>query len=156
LKQYLCLANNNTNKSDSIYFMKNFSPNKITAKSKFWSVLKKTQKLKKKNGSIIIAQKIYEKKNNFVKTYGIWSKVKIKNGYVNLFKEYRDFMMTGAVEQFYIELGGRFKIKPKDVTILRVERIKEIESSKSNVKQFLGKKINYPITQHFVQKSRFL
>mmetsp|Transcript_1663 Transcript_1663/g.3529 ORF Transcript_1663/g.3529 Transcript_1663/m.3529 type:complete len:134 (-) Transcript_1663:134-535(-) len=132
--------------------MKNFSSNKIIAKSKFWNILKKTQKLKKKNGSIIVIEKLYERKNSFIKIFGIWCKVKIKNGFVNLFKEYRDFVKTGAVEQLYIELAGRFKTNPKDILILRVEKIHEIESTKNNIKQFLTKKLSYPMKQYFLKK----
>ena len=44
---------------------------------------------------------LYEKKPTTVKNFGIWVRYQSRTGYHNMYKEYRDVTLNGAVEQMY-------------------------------------------------------
>ena len=47
---------------------------------------------------------IFEKNPTKIKNYGIWLRYQSRTGYHNMYKEYRDTTLNGAVEQMYIEM----------------------------------------------------
>lgn len=91
--------------------MKIFAPNHVVAKSRYWYFMRKLRKVKKNNGEIIAVNEIIEKKPNVIKNFGIWVRYVTRSGTVNMYKEYRDCTMTGAVEQFYMEMSGRHRAR---------------------------------------------
>lgn len=44
---------------------------------------------------------IFEKRPTTVKNFGIWVRYQSRTGYHNMYKEYRDVTLNGAVEQMY-------------------------------------------------------
>ena len=44
---------------------------------------------------------IFEKKPTTIKNFGIWVRYQSRTGYHNMYKEYRDVTLNGAVEQMY-------------------------------------------------------
>ena len=44
---------------------------------------------------------IFERKPTTVKNFGIWVRYQSRTGYHNMYKEYRDTTLNGAVEQLY-------------------------------------------------------
>lgn len=48
---------------------------------------------------------IFERKPTSVKNYGIWLRYQSRTGYHNMYKEFRDVTLNGAVEQMY-QVGG--------------------------------------------------
>ena len=44
---------------------------------------------------------IFEKKPTTIKNFGIWLRYQSRTGYHNMYKEYRDVTLNGAVEQMY-------------------------------------------------------
>jgi hypothetical protein len=50
---------------------------------------------------------IFERKPTTVKNFGIWLRYQSRTGYHNMYKEYRDTTLNGAVEQLYqVGRGG--------------------------------------------------
>ena len=50
---------------------------------------------------------IFEKKPTTIKNFGIWVRYQSRTGYHNMYKEYRDVTLNGAVEQMYsVRLRG--------------------------------------------------
>ncbi len=134
------------NTEPELFFMKVFASNESIAKSRFWYFLKKAHKIKKIKGEIIMIRKITEMKNDFVKNFGIWIRYETKTGVTNMFKEYRDNITCGAVEQMYLEMAGRHKARWNSIVILRVEKLNARECIRSHIKEFLNKKIKFPLT----------
>jgi large subunit ribosomal protein L18Ae len=126
--------------------MKIFASNESIAKSRFWYFLKKTHKLKKVKGEIILVKEIIEDKNSFVKNFGIWIRYETRTGITNMFKEYRDNLTCGAVEQMYTEMAGRHKAKWNSIIILRVEKLNPHQCIRAQIKQFHNPKIKFPLT----------
>ena len=44
---------------------------------------------------------IFEKRPTTIKNFGIWVRYQSRTGYHNMYKEYRDTTLNGAVEQLY-------------------------------------------------------
>jgi hypothetical protein len=44
---------------------------------------------------------IFEKKPTTVKNFGVWVRYQSRTGYHNMYKEYRDVTLNGAIEQLY-------------------------------------------------------
>merc|ERR1712072_1488301 len=86
--------------------MKLFAKNKVLAKSKFWYFMKKMMKAKKTGGEILAVNEIFEKNPNTVKNFGIWLRYDSRSGTHNMYKEYRDITLVGAVSQMYSEMAG--------------------------------------------------
>merc|ERR1719440_2025118 len=76
------------------------------AKSKFWYFMKKVCKAKKTGGEMLAINEIFEKNPNAVKNYGIWLRYRSRTDQHNMYKEYRDLTINGAVSQMYAEMSG--------------------------------------------------
>ena len=50
---------------------------------------------------LILPVQIFEKKPTTIKNFGIWLRYQSRTGYHNMYKEYRDVTLNGAVEQMY-------------------------------------------------------
>jgi len=87
--------------------MKIFAPNSVVARPRFWYFLSQAHKLKKASGEIISVHQIFEKNPNHVKNFGMWLRYDSRSGTHNMYKEYRDTTLTGAVEKMYAELASR-------------------------------------------------
>ncbi|KAH1055983.1 hypothetical protein J1N35_034048 [Gossypium stocksii] len=52
---------------------------------------------------------IFEKNPTNIKNYGIWLRYQSRTGYHNMYKEYRDTTLNGAVEQMDTKMASRHK-----------------------------------------------
>jgi len=51
--------------------------------------------------SLTFSMQIHEKRPTTVKNFGIWVRYQSRTGYHNMYKEYRDTTLNGAVSQLY-------------------------------------------------------
>ncbi|CAK9141143.1 unnamed protein product [Ilex paraguariensis] len=100
--------------------MKLWATNEVRAKSKFWCFLRKLKKVKKSNGQMLAINEIFEKNPTTVKNYGIWLRYQSRTGYHNMYKEYRDTTLNGAVEQMYTEMASRHRVLPVSIALWTV------------------------------------
>ena len=54
-----------------------------------------------------------------VKNYGIWIRYQSRTGFHNMYKEYRDCTLNGAVEQLYDEMAGRHRVRKPCLQIIK-------------------------------------
>jgi large subunit ribosomal protein L18Ae len=54
---------------------------------------------------------IFEKKPTTIKNFGLWIRHQSRSGYHNMYKEYRDVTLNGAVEQMYSEMASRHRVR---------------------------------------------
>lgn len=130
----------------AVYRMRIFAPNDVVAKSRFWYFLRKLKRVKKANGEILAVNEIHEKDATVVKVFGIWLRYKSRSDTVNMFKEYRDVTMTGAVEQMYMEMSGRHRARWSSIQVLKVQEVKPEDVRRPNTLQFLDKDLRFPLT----------
>lgn len=127
-------------------------------------------KLKKATGEILAVNEIRESNKNIVKNYGVTIRYNSRSGTHNMYKEYRDVSLVGAVEQMYAELAGRHRARFSSIHIVDTKVVPAgIRASKRynpeihgddvpvavkrpNVKQFIGRKIRFPLP-HRIQRA---
>ena len=113
----------------------------MLAKSKFWYFMKKVCKAKKTGGEMLAINEIYEKNPNAVKNYGIWLRYRSRTDQHNMYKEYRDLTINGAVSQMYAEMSGRHRAHAESITIMKTAIIPASKVRRDHVKQMLNSKL---------------
>ncbi|VFR00970.1 unnamed protein product [Cuscuta campestris] len=128
-----------------MYRMKLWATNEVCAKSKFWYFLRKLKKVKKSNGQVLAINEIFEKKPTTIKNYGIWLRYQSRTGYHNMYKEFRDTTLNGAVDQMYTELASRHRVRHHCIQIIKTATIPAKLCKRESTKQFHNSKIKFPL-----------
>jgi large subunit ribosomal protein L18Ae len=126
--------------------MKLWATDEVRAKSKFWYFLRKLKKVKKSHGQILAINEIFEKNPTTIKNFGIWVRYQSRTGYHNMYKEYRDTTMNGAVEQMYDEMASRHRVRFPCIQIIKTATVPVSLCKRENTKQFHDSKIKFPLT----------
>ncbi|KAK8802143.1 hypothetical protein WA158_006537 [Blastocystis sp. Blastoise] len=111
-----------------IYRMRLFAPNPVTAKSRYWYFLANLHKLKRASGEILAIRE----RNTQVKTYGIWLRYNSRSGTHNMYKEFRDTTLLGAVKNLYADMAGRHRARDRSIQIIRTAIIPAGESRRAH------------------------
>ncbi|KVH97367.1 Ribosomal protein L18a [Cynara cardunculus var. scolymus] len=134
-----------TDEHPKIYRMKLWATNEVRAKSKFWYFLRKLKKVKKSNGQMLAINEIFEKNPTTIKNYGIWLRYQSRTGYHNMYKEYRDTTLNGAVEQMYTEMASRHRVRHHCIQVIKTATIPAKLCKRESTKQFHNSKIKFPL-----------
>mmetsp|Transcript_28757 Transcript_28757/g.40339 ORF Transcript_28757/g.40339 Transcript_28757/m.40339 type:complete len:184 (+) Transcript_28757:515-1066(+) len=127
------------------YRMVIFAPNPVIAKSKFWYYLHQFRKMKKTTGEILDCVEITEKNCRTVKNYGIWLRYSSRSGTHNMYREFRDVKLTGAVSQLYDEMAGRHRCRPRSIQIIRTATVGAKDLKRTNGMQFAKAGVKFPL-----------
>merc|ERR1711872_536937 len=128
-----------------LYKMRIFAPDEVVAKSRFWYYLNRLKKVKKAHGEIVSCQKIYEKKPTTVKNFGIWLRYDSRSGTHNMYREYRDLTVSGAIIQCYRDMGARHRARAHSIQIIRCEAVESAKCRRPLVQQMHDSKIKFPL-----------
>jgi len=133
------------NSNPEAYRMIIFAPNPVIAKSKFWYYMHQFRKMKKTTGEILDCVEIVEKNSRIVKNYGIWLRYSSRSGTHNMYREFRDLTLTGAVSQLYDEMAGRHRTRPRSIQIIRTATLSAKDLQRTNGMQFAKSKVKFPL-----------
>ena len=100
LRQYEIIGRKLPTKAEPkqpLYKMTIFAPNEVVAKSRFWYFLSQLKKMKRSTGQILRVTRITEKRRGVVRNYGIWLRYDSRSNTHNMYREYRDVSLAGAV-----------------------------------------------------------
>ncbi|CAI9760109.1 unnamed protein product [Fraxinus pennsylvanica] len=86
---------------------------------------------------------IFEKNPTTIKNYGIWLRYLSRTGYHNMYKEYRDTTLNGAVEQMYTEMASRHR--HHCIQIIKTGTTPAKLCKRESTKQFHNSKIKFPL-----------
>mmetsp|Transcript_1253 Transcript_1253/g.1833 ORF Transcript_1253/g.1833 Transcript_1253/m.1833 type:complete len:184 (+) Transcript_1253:215-766(+) len=136
------------------YRMIIFAPNPVIAKSKFWYYLHQFRKMKKTTGEILDCVELVEKNSRIVKNYGIWIRYDSRSGTHNMYREYRDLTLTGAVSQLYDEMAGRHRTRPRSIQIIRTAILEAKDLKRPNGMQFAKKAVKFPLAHQVASGKR--
>ena len=134
-----------------VYRMKLFAPNEVLARSRFWYYMHQYRKMKKTTGEVLDVNEIREKNDRVVKTYYVMLRYNSRSGTHNMYREYRDLKLTGAVDQMYSEMAGRHRTRPRSIQIIRTATIKSTESKREHMKQFFNSEIKFPLPHRIMR-----
>ncbi|VDO60872.1 unnamed protein product [Haemonchus placei] len=110
-----------------IWKMQIFASNHVIAKSRFWYFVSMLRRVKKANGEILSCKQIFPKKQaGSVKNYGVWLKYDSRTGHHNMYREYRDVTVAGAVTQAYRDMGARHRAQADRIHILKAATMGDI------------------------------
>jgi large subunit ribosomal protein L18Ae len=133
--------------------MRIFAPNEVIARSKFWYQTKLLNRLKKANGEIVSCQEIHEKNTRIIKTYGVAIRYQSRSGQHNMYREYRDISLNGAVSQMYMEMSGKHRARHDTIQILRTCVVESKDACRRAVNQvYRNSKLRFPIVK-FIARS---
>merc|ERR1712048_469861 len=99
-----------------------FAPDSVAAKSRFWKFLSYYQKINKKVG-----EEVDQTPPGCAKNFGIWIRYDSRSTSENMYREYRDTCLGGAVTQMYREMAARHRARPGSIQVLKTKRIKSNE-----------------------------
>ena len=136
------------------YRMIIFAPNAVIAKSKFWYYMHQFRKMKKTTGEILDCVEIVEKNTNVVKNFGIWLRYSSRSGTHNMYREYRDVALTGAVSQLYDEMAGRHRTRPRSIQIIRTAVVAAKDLKRNNGMQYSQGKVKFPLPHRVTSGKR--
>ena len=92
-----------------------------------------------------ISLQIFEKNPTKIKNYGIWLRYQSRTGYHNMYKEYRDTTLNGAVEQMYNEMASRHRVRHPCIQIIKTATVPAKLCKRESTKQFHDSKIKFPL-----------
>jgi large subunit ribosomal protein L18Ae len=129
-----------------VYALRLFAPNEVVAKSKFWYHLRRQLKTKAAQGQILSVNQIFERRPNHVKTYGVVLRYQSRTGIHNMYKEYRDISLNGAVSQLHMDMAGNHRASRDTISIIRtavLNKKDDIRRPKSHL--FRDNNLQFPI-----------
>merc|ERR1719253_1695396 len=121
--------------------------NRVLARSKFWYFMKKVQRAKKTGGEILAMNEIFEKNPNTVKNYAIWLRYRSRTDQHNMYKEFRDTTVNGAVGQMYDEMAGRHRGQAESITIMKTAILAASKCRRAHVTQMHDSKLKFPVVK---------
>mmetsp|Transcript_36870 Transcript_36870/g.55677 ORF Transcript_36870/g.55677 Transcript_36870/m.55677 type:complete len:187 (+) Transcript_36870:97-657(+) len=137
-----------------IYRMRLFAKNAVLAKSRFWYFMKKMNKAKKSGGELLAINELFDPKPNKVNNYGIWLRYESRTNTHNMYKEYRDVTINGAVGQMYMEMAGRHRAHPNTIQIINTATLKDDECKRDHVTEMHGAGLKYPVIRKVPMQSK--
>ena len=157
IRQYLVMGRKLPTEQDptpKVFAIRLFARNEVIAKSKFWYHLRRQLKLKSAQGQILSVNQIYERRPNHVKTFGIILRYQSRTGIHNMYKEYRDISLNGAVSQMHMEMAGNHRASEDTISIIRTAVLNEkdnIRRSKTHLLRENG--VKFPILRSLSRAS---
>ncbi|VDM49104.1 unnamed protein product [Toxocara canis] len=136
-----------------LYRMQIFASNHVIAKSRFWYFTSMLRRVKKGHGEIVSCEEVFEKRPGSVKNYGVWLRYDSRTNHHNMYREYRDNTVAGAITQCYRDMGARHRAQADRIQIIKVQVIKASDCKRAPIKQFHNSKIRFPLP-HRISKRR--
>merc|ERR1711957_136433 len=135
------------NPSPKIYRMRLFAKNNVLAKSRFWYFMKRLNKAKRSGGELLAVNEIFEKSPMKVKNYAIWLRYQSRTNTHNMYKEYRDITLNGAVGQMYQEMAGRHRAQPGSIQIINTTVLTAAQCRRDHVKEMHNNGLKFPVVK---------
>ena len=126
------------------YRIRVFAKNTVIARSRFWYQMKRQNKVRRTQGEIVSVSEIFERSTNSIKNYGIVLKYLTRTGVVNMYKEFRDNSLTGAVSQLYSEMAGRHSARGDSLHIIKTVVVPDGQVAREQTKQYTRRSLRYP------------
>lgn len=137
-----------TNPAPQIVCARVYAANAVLARSRFWKLSLRQYKLKKSHGEVVRVEEVPEKDSTKPRNFGIYLKYRSNVGIHNVFKEYRDTTINGAINQMYDEMGGNHHVSSERIDIISVKELKREELRERKPRCLTWEeteKIQYPV-----------
>lgn len=106
--------------------------------------MKTLKRCKKSHGELLEIKRIYDADRVTVKNYAMWIRYNSKTKVHNMYKEYRDVTIEGAVSTMLRDMAGRYRASPKDVTLMKFAVISDEQCRRPATIQLHGQDFKFP------------
>merc|ERR1719281_34128 len=130
-----------------VYRMRLFAKNQVLAKSRFWYFMKKINKAKRSGGEILAVNELFDRAPTKVSNYGIWLRYESRTDTHNMYKEFRDVSINGAVGKLYQEMAGRHRSNPGSIQIINTAILKASECRRDHVTEMHKSNMKFPVVR---------
>lgn len=137
-----------------IYKMQIFAPDTVAAKSRFWYFVSFYKKVNKTAGEIIECNEVFEKHPGSVKNYGVWIRYDSRSTTENMYREYRDVTLAGAVTQMYRDMAARHRARPGSIQILKTARVEAKDCRRPQNQAMHKPDIKFPLPRRVISKKQ--
>ena len=93
---------------------------------------------------MLSVSEVFEKKTNSVKNYGIVLRYRCRTGYINMYREFRDVSLNGAVSQLHMEMSGKHEAPLESIQIIKTSVVEDSDSKKLYTQQYLARNLRFP------------
>jgi len=76
-----------------------------------------------------------------------------RTGYHNMFKEFRDVTLNGAIEQLYDEMASRHRTRAHQIHVIKTTVVRAADCKRDNITQFIDPKISFPVVRKLSRPS---
>ena len=135
-----------TEPNPQLYKLQVFAEDEVVARSRFWYVLHQSRKMKKTTGQILSVNEVHERNPTVVKNFAIWIRYNSRSGTHNMYKEFRDTTLCGAMKQMYDDMAGRHRARKSNIQVLKYAVVKPSEVRRAPIKQMIDGTIKFPLT----------
>merc|ERR1739848_541451 len=139
-------------KNPKLYKMQIFAPNSVAAKSRFWYFVSFYKKINKTAGEVVECREVAEKNPGSIKNYGIWIRYDSRSTTENMYREYRDTTLPGAVTQMYRDMGGRHRARPGSIQVIKTARVSSSACRRPQNKAMHNSTISFPLPRRVASK----
>jgi large subunit ribosomal protein L18Ae len=129
-----------------IYRIKIFARDAVQARSRFWYFMKRLNRAKKSGGEILAMNELFDRSPAKVKNFGVMLRYTSRTDTHNMYKEYRDTTVNGAVSQMYAEMAGSHRADANAIQILKTVELKAAECRRPHVLQ-MHKGTKFPVVR---------
>merc|ERR1712003_103387 len=107
--------------------------------------MKKLNKAKKSGGELLAVNELHDRGPTKVKNYAIWLRYQSRTNTHNMYKEFRDVTINGAVGRLYAEMAGRHRAQPGSIQIINTAAIPASEYKRDHVTEMHKSDMKFPI-----------
>ena len=98
---------------------------------------------------------MFEKRPNFVKTYGVVLRYQSRTGQHNMYKEFRDTSLNGAISQLYMEMSGNHRANHDTVHVIKTSVLnKRADIRRAKSLTFRDSKLKFPVVKSIARASQ--
>merc|ERR1711979_186483 len=102
-------------------------------------------KAKRSGGELLAVNELFDRGPTKVKNYGIWLRYESRTNTHNMYKEFRDININGAVSQMYAEMAGRHRAQPGSIQIINTTAIPASACKRDHVLEMHNSSLKYPV-----------
>jgi large subunit ribosomal protein L18Ae len=127
-----------------LYRIRVFAKNPVLARSRFWYQMKRQNKIRSTHGEVVQVSEITERNTNSIKNYGVMFKYASRVGIINMYKEFRDVTLCGAISQMYTEMAGRHSGRSETIHIIKTTVVPNSKCVRANMQQLNKTSLRFP------------
>merc|ERR1711957_423326 len=113
--------------------------------SRFWVFMGKMNKAKKSGGELLAVNELFDRAPTKAKNYGIWLRYESRTDTHNMYKEFRDVTINGAVSQLYAEMAGRHRAQPGAIQIINTTVLKAAGCPRDHMVEMHKQGLKFPV-----------